>query len=70
MHIQYLINGQEYTTRHLLAEKYHLSKCGGILQQVLEEMESERVQHLNQHYFLKAQVEAIMESRLQAKKRF
>jgi hypothetical protein len=69
MNIQYIIDGQEYTTRHQLAEKYKLSKCGGILQQVLEE--TDKVKHLNQYYFLKSEVEETIERILTTtKKRF
>lgn len=62
--IQYIKDGEKYTTRYRLAEKYSLSKNGGLLQKVLADESLTMIQDRNQFYFLKAEVEAIIESQL------
>lgn len=66
--IQYMINGEEYTTRYKLAGKYNLSKHGGVVQEILSIPGLVVVQDRNQYYFLKSEIEPLFEERLNRRK--
>lgn len=65
--IHHIYNNQEYTTRYRLAEKYSISKTGGVLQQVLAKEGLSMIQERNQFYYLKEEIEAILEIEMNKK---
>ena len=65
--IQHFKDGKEYTTRHKLSVKYKIPKRGGLLQNILEDIDLTRIQELNQFYFLKNEVELILEKAINDK---
>ena len=65
--IQHIYNNQEYITRYRLAEKYHLSKTGGVVQRVLAKDGLTILQERNQFYYLKNEIEALLEAELNKK---
>ena len=65
--IHHIHNDQEYTTRYRLAEKYNISKTGGVLQRVLAKDGLTILQERNQFYYLNDEIEAILEAEMNKK---
>ena len=61
--IQFFYNGDEYTTRTRLEDKYKLAHT--TLQSILDDKKLKKIEDLNKFYFLKVQVEHTIEAYIQ-----
>lgn len=60
--VQYYYDGEEYTTRRRLLAKYNIPHTN--LQTLLEREQLTKITDLNKYYFLKAEVERVVEEYL------
>ena len=65
--ITHTYNGDEYTTRYRLAEKYGINKTGGVLQRTLAKENLTIIQERNQFYYLKSEIEPLLEAEMNKK---